>query len=164
MIPLVLRKCSHLCFDDELAGDMGSGVSGSLRGVESCCISLFLAQWLRKSLTPSKHLPVSSHWPERLLKQSCSRLFLILFLERGPEALRYIGSFKDTAWACQQIWKEHLCPWSLEPVNSLLARKLTDDRWADCVAGGMELKGHGVRDQILCLMGQQQTTSHRHGL
>ena len=46
---------------DELAGDMGSGVSGSLRGVESCCISLFLAQWLRKSLTPSKHLPVSSH-------------------------------------------------------------------------------------------------------
>lgn len=67
----------------------------------------------------------------------CGRLFLILYLERGPEALRCTGSFKVTAWACQQIWKEHLRPWSLEPVNSLLAQKPTDDGWADSTAGGM---------------------------
>lgn len=129
MIPLVWWKWSHLHFDDELAGDiLGSGVLGSFRGVESyCCLSL-LARWLRKNLTPGKHLPVSSHRPERLLKQMCGRLFLILYLEKGPEALRCIGSFKVTAWACQQIWKEHLRPWSLEPVNSLLAQKPTDDR------------------------------------
>jgi len=93
-------------------------------------IYLILTKHLHLSELPLTWKDAFLQSPNTVGRQVHCRLSLVLYLLidnfEAPSGV-LIGFIDVTWWVCLKIFQEHLSPWSLHPVNRLLAQKL--NRW-----------------------------------